>query len=140
MALVAFWFLCGLVTAVMASNKGKDGFGWFVIGVLLGPFGIILAAATPADSKGLEHIQLAQGDSRKCPVCAELVKREAIKCRFCGTDLEPLRSTPPNAAHFTGRFNCSGCNTGKPLEGSQIVGGLRLCSGCAAGQPEKAGK
>lgn len=34
---------------------------------------------------------------QKCPQCAEWVKREAVKCRFCGSDFPapaplPLRS------------------------------------------------
>ncbi|HEY7811339.1 MAG TPA: hypothetical protein VIA98_13290 [Allosphingosinicella sp.] len=27
-----------------------------------------------------------------CPVCAETIKRAAVKCRFCGADLEPQAS------------------------------------------------
>lgn len=35
----------------------------------------------------------SEEDSKKCPACAEWVKREAVKCRFCGHELQ--RGLPP---------------------------------------------
>jgi hypothetical protein len=29
-------------------------------------------------------------DRRKCPFCAEIIKREAVKCRFCGSEVPPI--------------------------------------------------
>ena len=43
MGWVIFWVLCGIASSIIAGNKGRSGFGWFVFGCLLGPFGILLA-------------------------------------------------------------------------------------------------
>ena len=42
-----------------------------------------------ADTKSIETAQLATGDSKKCPQCAEIVKAEARVCRFCNHTFLP---------------------------------------------------
>ena len=42
-ALFLLWLSFGIISAVIAANKGRSGRGWFVLGLLLGPLGIILA-------------------------------------------------------------------------------------------------
>ena len=34
------------------------------------------------------------GEYRKCPFCAEPIRREAIKCRYCGSTVEPDETSP----------------------------------------------
>ena len=40
---VVVWVLFGIITMMAAEKKGRNGCGWFLLGVLLGPFGFIIA-------------------------------------------------------------------------------------------------
>lgn len=54
MEFLLLWLLFGIVSAVVATNKGRSGCGWFALGVLLGPFGFILALVV---SKNQEQVE-----------------------------------------------------------------------------------
>lgn len=90
--------MCGIGAAIVASNKGRSGFGWLLIGFLLGPIGFILSLVVSKNTAVLEESAVLSGESRKCPYCAELVKTEAKICKHCGKDLpEFVPVSSPNS-------------------------------------------
>lgn len=85
------WFALSIIPAVIAHNKGRSGFGFFFLSLLLSPLiGIIAALIAKPNVKAVETAQVNKGEAKKCPFCAEIIKTEAKVCRFCGKDVPSL--------------------------------------------------
>lgn len=92
------WLIMAGVVAMVASNKGWSGFGWFLYGLIIWPVALVHVLVMKPNSAAVEARALASGESRKCLFCAELIKSEAKVCRFCGRDLPEHLTQPAQRA------------------------------------------
>ena len=71
MIFAILWLLCGFIGMMIGSKKG-EGCGGFMLGVLLGPIGVII-------------IMLVRGQRKPCLACKELINKKATVCPHCRT-------------------------------------------------------
>jgi len=96
------WFVLVCLLASAASKKGRSGAGFFFIGLLLSPLvGFIILVVMGENKEKLQQQNLKAGITKKCPFCANEIKKEAIVCQFCNKDVPyeaaPISDTPENA-------------------------------------------
>jgi phosphotransferase system glucose/maltose/N-acetylglucosamine-specific IIC component len=77
--MLLFWVLFGALIGVSAAQRrGFSVAGGIIGGLLLGPLSFLM--------------YFASGDRRKCPQCAEWIKKEAKLCPHCKTDFATLNN------------------------------------------------
>lgn len=88
MDIFLFWFLFSIAVGILASNRGRSGFGWFLISLLISPLlGLIFVLVL----KNLKNFPdgVSPESHLRCPDCRELVRKDARKCKHCGCSLIP---------------------------------------------------
>lgn len=115
--------LLGLIPGLIARSKGHDFFIWWLYGALLFIFALPHSLLAGQDRKGLERRAIADG-GKKCLHCAEIIKREATACRFCGQSQQQqtVLAAQPSAGFCQ---HCGRASAGGPY-----------CQGCGKEQPK----
>ena len=130
------WAFLGFIGVLIAQSKGKSGMSGCLWGVLLGPIGWLILAMQPSEHPAMkpsEHPALTipsyrptlppdARPTRKCPFCAEMILGEAIVCKHCGRDVEPLAEVdlPPapvqalDGVESPERYKCPQCKERTP--------------------------
>jgi hypothetical protein len=105
---IALAILLGLLPAAIAQKKDRNFVAWWIYGACLFIVALPHALLLRADEGAIEQRQVQQG-YRKCPFCAEMIKQDAVVCRYCRTSL--------------GSPNCPFC-------GAAISAAARSCPHC----------
>jgi hypothetical protein len=91
--LIVWAVIWGVIGAILGERKGQP-FGGFLISALLGPIGVLIVLLSKAETDAIEKRQRREG-MRKCDHCAEMVKGDAIVCRYCGRDIVVSKVSSP---------------------------------------------
>jgi hypothetical protein len=90
--IIVVWFAVGIVTAIAAGARGRSPIGWFFIGLVSSLMGLIAVLVMRPIKKNVASNALASIENddayRDCPLCAEPIKKAAVKCKHCGSKVK----------------------------------------------------
>jgi RNA polymerase subunit RPABC4/transcription elongation factor Spt4 len=98
---LVIWLVVSVVIGVLASKRGRSGFGWFLLAFIISPLlaGLLLALienlAPQQSQPETRFLTPVSADTKACPRCAETIKKAATVCRFCGYVFPEHSSTAP---------------------------------------------
>jgi len=84
--------LIGLLPAAIASSKGRNFAAWWLYGALLFIVALPHSLLLSRNQSTLDQRALAEG-GKKCPHCAEVIRKKAVVCRYCGRGVDGPRAS-----------------------------------------------
>lgn len=91
MGLFVMWVAFSIAAAIFASSRGRSGFAWFLVSMIISPL-IAFVFIAVMKNEAMPPVTTKTPTSEthvKCPSCAEFVLPEASKCKHCGSELKP---------------------------------------------------
>lgn len=78
MSLLTVWTILAVVAGVIAGQKKRSVVAWTILTFLFSPLCLlVLLSLSPTDT----------ANERKCPFCAEWIKKEAVVCKHCDREI-----------------------------------------------------
>jgi hypothetical protein len=80
--LLVGWVMLSVAAGLYAARLGRSGFGWALFAVIFSPlmaFAFVFALGRRSADEDEERVP--------CPLCAEPIKFEAVRCPHCCGDL-----------------------------------------------------
>jgi hypothetical protein len=140
------WFLAwGCTCAAVAAVRGRNAIGWFLIGALISPLGLIVLLSMPnlnlvaqtalavrSFTEQREDVERRYEskprDTMLCPWCAETIKAAAKICRFCNREVAAQEAATtvepaPPRLQKPPRPVCSSCGANRMfgLDGALVL-------------------
>lgn len=84
------WLLLAVITSAVAASKGRNFFGWLLIGLIIPVIGLIIALVIGPKEQyanaggGPAQVSGSPTAIKTCPECAETVLIAARVCKHCG--------------------------------------------------------
>ena len=86
--------LLSFIVGFVAKEKGRSSGSFYALSFFTSFFiGILVVLAIPKNDKPLPWPDTSTSHA-KCETCKELILRDAIMCRFCGTSRTPTGNAP----------------------------------------------
>ncbi|UAT43218.1 zinc ribbon domain-containing protein [Anaplasmataceae bacterium AB001_6] len=84
---IAIVFAVPIIPMKIAQSKGsKKSFLWYMYGLLFFLAAVLHALLMKEDKEYVEKQEIDAGKMKRCCFCAEIIRKEAKVCRYCGRE------------------------------------------------------